>query len=80
MEPHSELKPVPSPSPSSTPEPSPASGVPLGETLRRGWDWVVFVWQTGRRLGGPGEVFRTIFTVLSLLIRRTLTQWGLLKR
>ncbi|MEB3338352.1 MAG: hypothetical protein VKJ46_12875 [Leptolyngbyaceae bacterium] len=64
-------------------EESPASAsayVPLGEAIKRGWDWVVFSWSMLQRLGSFQEVVRTFVTVISLLTKRTLIQWGLLKK
>lgn len=64
-------------SPNSLPEaPSEYS---LREEIRRGWEWVVFVWQVMRRIGGPKEILQALATLTQLLLRRTLTQWGLLR-
>jgi hypothetical protein len=51
----------------------------LKENIKRGWDWVVFVWQMLRRLGGPMDVLRTFSTIVSILITRLLVQAGLKK-
>ncbi|WP_287128100.1 hypothetical protein [Candidatus Cyanaurora vandensis] len=47
----------------------------FGLEVRRGWDWIQFVWQMLRRIGGPGAILRTLWFVLTLLWQRTLTQW-----
>lgn len=51
----------------------------LRENVRRAWDWIVFSWRTVRRLGGPIEIFGAFYTVISILVRRTLVQWGWLR-
>ena len=53
--------------------------IPLGEQVKRGWDWVVFVWRTIRRIGGPLDLLLAIWTILSLLIHRFLVQLGVRK-
>lgn len=52
----------------------------LRREIKRAWEWVVFVWKLGGRLGGFRAVIRTIFLVVSLLVRRTLVQWGWLRQ
>jgi hypothetical protein len=47
-----------------------------GEILK-GWHWVVFVWGMLKRIGGPTDIVRTFWTILSLLVKRTLAQWGI---
>jgi hypothetical protein len=55
----------------------PSSAKPsLQEDLKRAWDWVVFAGQTLRRLGGPLAILSAFYTVLSILVKRTLVQWG----
>jgi hypothetical protein len=54
--------------------------LPLKEHLKRGWDWVVFVWQMLQRLGGPLDILRTFGTILSILMTRLLMQLHLKKR
>jgi hypothetical protein len=51
----------------------------LREEIERGWKWVVFVWRLLPRLGGFSAIVRTFFLVVSVLITRMLTQWGLIK-
>jgi hypothetical protein len=47
-----------------------------GEILK-GWYWVVFVWGMLKRIGGPLAILRTFWTILSMMVKRTLTQWGM---
>jgi hypothetical protein len=47
-----------------------------GEILK-GWHWVVFVWGMLKRIGGPADIVRTFWTILSMLVKRTLAQWGI---
>jgi len=47
-----------------------------GEILK-GWHWVVFIWGMLKRIGGPVAILRTFWTILSLMVKRTLTQWGI---
>jgi hypothetical protein len=47
-----------------------------GEILK-GWHWVVFVWGMLKRIGGPLDILRTFWTILSMLAKRTLAQWGI---
>jgi hypothetical protein len=49
-----------------------------GEILK-GWYWVVFVWGMLKRIGGPGYILRTFWTILSMMVKRTLAQRGLIK-
>lgn len=73
---------------SSPPQPDPGLPPPrklaaeptLREAIRRGWDWIVFVWQLGQRLGGWRGVAHTLSTVSGLLVGRLLTQLGLGKK
>lgn len=67
-------------SPSPSPPPPPPPPLTLKENIKRGWDWVVFVWQMLQRLGGPLDVLRTFGTISSILITRLLVQLGLKKR
>jgi hypothetical protein len=50
-----------------------------GEILK-GWYWVVFVWGMLRRIGGPVAILRTFWTILSMMVKRTLAQWGMIGR
>jgi hypothetical protein len=59
--------------------PSPTS-LPFKEHIKRGWDWVIFVWQMLQRLGGPLDILRTFGTIFSILMTRLLVQLGLKKR
>ncbi|MBC8120836.1 MAG: hypothetical protein H7Y22_03240 [Gemmatimonadaceae bacterium] len=52
----------------------------LKREFGRAWEWVVFVWRLGRRLGGFRAIIRTVFLIVSLLVRRTLVQWGWLRQ
>jgi hypothetical protein len=61
--------------PSAIAQPSPTKPS-LAEDLKRGWDWIVFAWQTLKRLGGPLEILTAFSTVVSILVKRTLVQWG----
>lgn len=54
--------------------------IPLKEQIQRGVDWVVFVWQMLRRLGGPLDILRTIWMIVSVLVTRLLVQQGLIKK
>jgi hypothetical protein len=36
----------------------------------------VFGWQTLRRLGEPLDILSAFYTVVSILVKRTLVQWG----
>jgi hypothetical protein len=47
-----------------------------GEILK-GWHWAVFVWGMLRRIGGPVAILRTFWTILSMMAKRTLAQWGI---
>ncbi|NJP09947.1 MAG: hypothetical protein HC866_11070 [Leptolyngbyaceae cyanobacterium RU_5_1] len=58
---------------------SPAS-IPLREQIKRGWDWVVFVWQMLQRLGGPLDILRTLGRIISILVTRLLVQLGVIKQ
>lgn len=60
--------------------PSSSHPVPLGEAIKRGWDWLVFTWSMLRRLGGFREIVQTFATVILMLVKRTLIQWGLLRK
>lgn len=51
----------------------------LWEEIGKGWEWVVFSWQMLRSIGGPVAIARTLGSVLCLLLKRTLVQWGLIK-
>lgn len=59
-------------------QPLPAK-VSLWEAITRGWEWVVFTWRMLQRLGGFGAIVRSLSLVLSLLIKRMLIQWGIIK-
>jgi hypothetical protein len=54
-----------------------AAKPPLRGEIVKGWHWVVFVWGMLKRLGGPMAILRTFWTIISLLVKRTLAQWGL---
>jgi hypothetical protein len=45
----------------------------------RGLEWVRYVWRTLGRLGGPLDILLALVTLLRLLTRRTLVQWGLIR-
>jgi hypothetical protein len=47
--------------------------------IKKGIEWVVFVGQMLRRMGGPVVILRSVCFVLIKLLRRTLVQWGWLK-
>ncbi len=66
--------------PSPPPTPPSATSLTLKEHIKRGWDWVVFVWQMLQRLGGPMDILRTFGTIFSILVTRLLVQLGLKKR
>jgi len=51
----------------------------LWQEIKRAWEWVVFVRRMLPRIGGFGAWLRTLFFVISLLITRTLAQWGIIK-
>lgn len=51
----------------------------LIEEIKKGWEWVVFVRRMLPRIGGFGSWFRTLSSVISLLIIRFLAQWGIIK-
>ncbi|MBD2261015.1 hypothetical protein H6G13_25925 [Pseudanabaena sp. FACHB-2040] len=51
----------------------------LWEEIKRGWEWVVFVWKLLPRIGGIGAWIRTLFFIISLLINRLLIQWKIIK-
>jgi len=61
-------------------QPPQAAPISFGEQIKRGWDWVVFVWQMLRRLGGPLDWLLAFWTLISLLLTRLLTQLGVLKK
>lgn len=67
--------------PDSLPNNHPAKSakITLWGEIKKGWDWVVFSWQMLQRLGSFREIVRTILFTISLLIKRTLIQWGILK-
>ncbi len=48
--------------------------------IKKGWEWVVFSWRMLQRIGGFRELARTLSTVVSMLIQRTLIQWGVIQR
>lgn len=48
--------------------------------IMKGWEWVVFVWRMLGRLGGFRETVRSLFLVVSLLIKRLLIQWGVIDK
>jgi len=81
--PNTPLNDHPNPSPDGVPlQPpplQPETKPSLKEDIRRGWDWVVFGWQTLRRLGGPIAILSAFYTVVSILVKRTLVQWGWLR-
>lgn len=54
--------------------------IPLREQIKRGWDWVVFVWQMLRRVGGPLDLLLAFWTMISVLVGRLLTQLGILRK
>lgn len=66
-------------------EPPPKSEPPTPEKITlwgeiiKGWEWVVFGWKTIQRIGSFTQIMRTLFVVISLLINRTLVQWGIIK-
>jgi hypothetical protein len=60
--------------------PAQSTSVSLTEAIKRGWDWVVFVWRMLQRLGGPLEVLRTFGMIISILVTRLLTQMGLFQK
>lgn len=66
--------------PAPPPTPPPPASLTLKEHIKRGWDWVVFVWQMLRRLGGPLDILRTCGTIVAILLTRLLIQLGLKKR
>lgn len=65
---------------SAVESPQAPTRVPLSEDIKRGWEWVVYVWRMIRRLGGPIEVSRTAYLIISMMAKRTLVQWGWIKR
>lgn len=69
--------PVENPAPPTVDQPLP---IPLKEQIQRGVDWVVFVWQMLRRLGGPLDILRTIWMIVSVLVTRLLVQQGFIKK
>jgi hypothetical protein len=62
----------------NTPEPAPEKITLRGE-IQKGIEWVVFVGQMMKRMGGPVVILRSVWFVLIKLLRRTLVQWGWLK-
>lgn len=52
----------------------------LFEEISRGWKWAVFIWRMLLRLGGFTGIVRSLFLIVSLLITRLLTQWGILDK
>ncbi len=64
----------------ATESPQSPTRVPLSEDIRRGWEWVVYVGQMIRRLGGPIEILRTAYLIISMMVKRMLVQWGCMKR
>jgi len=44
--------------------------------IQRGLDWVHFVLQMLKRMGGPIMIVRTLGMMIMLLSKRTLVQWG----
>ncbi|OLP16535.1 hypothetical protein BST81_20250 [Leptolyngbya sp. 'hensonii'] len=75
--PTSSSGPIPLSPPPRKPKPE---KVTLGEAIARGWDWITFSWQTLQRLGGPGEIFKSLSTITGMMVKRTLIQWGVLKQ
>jgi hypothetical protein len=53
--------------------------ITLRGEIKKGIEWVVFVLQMLRRMGGPVVILRSVWFVLIKLLRRTLVQWGWLK-
>jgi hypothetical protein len=62
----------------NAPEPTPEKITLRGE-IKKGIEWVIFVVQMMKRMGGPVVILRSIWFVLIKLLRRTLVQWGWLK-
>lgn len=56
------------------------SPIPFSEQVKRGWHWVVFVWQMLRRMGGPIDWLLAFWTLISLLTNRFFSQLGLPKK
>ncbi len=54
-----------------------AEKLPLRGEILKGWHWVVFVWGMLKRIGGPIDILCTFWTILSMMLKRTLTQWGI---
>lgn len=52
----------------------------LGEEIRRGWEWVVFLWRLLPRIGGFRAWVRTLVFIVSLLIKRMLVQLGMTQK
>lgn len=52
----------------------------LLEEIKRGWKWVVFIGRMLPRLGGFTGISKSLFVIISLLVTRLLTQWGLIER
>lgn len=60
-------------------EPPTPEKITLWGEILKGWEWVVFGWKTIQRIGSFTEIMRTLFVVISLLVKRTLIQWGIIK-
>jgi hypothetical protein len=54
--------------------------ITLWGEIKKGWDWVVFSWSMLQRIGGFRELAQTFYVVVSMLIQRTLIQWGVIKK
>jgi hypothetical protein len=62
----------------NAPEPTPEKTT-LGGEIKKGIEWVIFVGQMMKRMGGPVVILRSVWFVLIKLLRRTLVQWGWFK-
>lgn len=53
--------------------------ITLWGEIMKGWEWVVFAWRMLGRLGGFMAIVQSLFLVVTVLIKRLLVQWGVIK-
>jgi hypothetical protein len=59
-------------------EPTDSAASSFWKEIEKAWEWIVFLAKLLPRVGGLRTWIQTFFLIISVLLTRLLTQWGLI--